>query len=153
MYNATNSYKEQYQFKLLKGEKNVKIFGKCVKMFKQNYFCRGLNTVLKEFHTNHCINPLKEKYHKLFEEKEFDYWAKRPIIKEFLLYSALDVKYEFDAYNNLKNELKKVLMNFYEIKDINENNIDLIILLISCGNHNSACKIYEEIKKKLETKE
>ena len=65
-----------------------------------------------------------------------------------MLYSALDVKYEFDTYNNLKNELKKVLINFYEIKDISEDNIDLIILLISCGNHNSACKTYEDIKQK-----
>ena len=63
-----------------------------------------------------------------------------------MLYSALDVKYEFDIYNNLKNELKKVLTNFYEIKDIIEDNIDLIILLISSGNHNSACKTYEDIK-------
>ena len=57
-----------------------------------------------------------------------------------MLYSALDVKYEFDTYNNLKNELKKVLTNFYEIKDMSEDIIDLIILLISSGNHNNACK-------------
>ena len=148
LYNAVNSYKELYQYKILKGEKNEKNFNKTIKLFKQNYFCKGLNTVLKKFHTNHCYNPLKDKYHKLFEEKEFDYWAKRPIIQEFLLYSALDVKYEFDTYNNLKNELKKILINFYEIKDISEDNIDLIILLISCGNHNSACKTYEDIKQK-----
>ena len=152
LYNATNSYKDQYQYKISKGDKNEKNFNKRVKLFKQNYYCKGLNTVLKKFHTNHCYNPLKDKYHKLFEEKEFDYWATRPIIQEFLLYSALDVKYEFDTYNNLKNELKKVLMNFYDIKDISEDNIDLIILLISYGNLNSACKMYEEVKKKLETK-
>ena len=121
-------------------------------MCKQNYFCKGLNAVLKEFHTNHKFNPLKEKYHKLFEEKDFDYWAKRPIIREFLLYSALDVKYEFDTYNNLKNELKKILINFYEIKDISEDNINLIILLISCGNHIIACKKYKEVRKILESK-
>ena len=151
LYNATNSYKEQYQYKILKGEKDDKIFNKCIKLCKQNYFSRGLNTVLKEFHTNHCFNPLKEKYHKLFDETKFDHWAQRPIIQEFLLYSALDVKYEFDTYNNLKNELKKVLINFYEIKDISEDNIDLIILLISCGNHITACQMYEEVKK-LESK-
>ena len=151
LYNATNSYKEQYQYKILKGEKDDKIFNKCIKLCKQNYFSRGLNTVLKESHTNHCFNPLKEKYHKLFDETKFDHWAQRPIIQEFLLYSALDVKYEFDTYNNLKNELKKVLINFYEIKDISEDNIDLIILLISCGNHISACQMYEEVKK-LESK-
>ena len=146
LYNATNSYKELYQYKISKEEKNEKNFYKYVKLFKQNYFCKGLNTVLKKFHTNHCFNPLKDKYHKLFEEKEFDYWAKRPIIQEFLLYSALDVKYEFDTYTNLKNELKKVLSNFYEKKDMSEDIIDLIILLISSGNHNNACKTYEDSK-------
>ena len=40
----------------------------------------------------------------------------------------MDVKYEYDTYNNLKNELKKILINFYEIKDIREENIDFIIL-------------------------
>ena len=69
-----------------------------------------------------------------------------------MLYSALDVKYEFDTYNNLKNELKKVLMNFYKIKDIIEDDIDFIILLISCGNHITACQMYEEIKKLESTK-
>ena len=149
LYNAVNSYKEQYQFKILKGDKNEKNFNQCFKLCKQNYYFKGLNTVLKEFHTNHCINPLKDKYHKLFKEKEFEYWAQRPIINEFLLYSALDVKYEFDTYNNLKNELKKILMKFYEINDINENNIDLVILLISFWNHKEACNSFKDIKSKL----
>ena len=85
---------------------------------------------------------MKNKYHQLFNEKDFYYLTQRPIDEEFLLYSALDVKYEFDTYNNLKNKLKKILENFYEINNINENNIDLIILLISCSNHNSACENY-----------
>ena len=152
LYNAVNSYKEQYQFKNVKGEKNENLFNKCLNLCKQNYYFKGLNTVLKKFHSNHCFNPLKDKYHKLFKEKEFEYWAQRPIIQEFLLYSALDVKYEYDTYNNLKNELKKVLSNFYEIKEISENNIDLIILLISCLNHNIACESFRSIKNKEEIK-
>ena len=145
-----NSYREQYQFKLLKGEKDEKDFNKCIKLCRQNYFFKGLNTVLKNYHSEHCINPLKNKYHKIFEEHPFEYWAQRPILQEFLLYSALDVKYEYNTYNNLRNELKKILINFYEIKDINDindNNIDLIILLISCGNHNASCDSYEKRKK------
>ena len=106
---------------------------------RQKYFSKGLNTVLKEYHSKKCINPLKEKYHKLFTEKDFYYWTQRPIIEEFLLYTALDVKYEFDTYNNLKNKLIEVLKEFYEINDISENNIDLIILLISYPNHDAAC--------------
>ena len=125
---------------------------KCINICKQNYFFKGLNTVLEEYHSKHHCNPLKKKYHKLFEEYDFDYWAQRPIIQEFLLYSALDVKYEYDTYNNLKNELKKILINFYEIKDINEDSIDLIILLISCGNQIHACKMYEEVRNIFESK-
>ena len=104
-----------------------------------------MNTVLKEYPSKNCFNPLKDKYHKLFKEKNFDYWTQRPIIEEFLLYSALDVKYEFDTYHNLKIKLKKLLEDFYEMNDISHDNIDLIILLISCSNHNVACDKYINI--------
>ena len=143
LYNAVNSFQEQYKFKISE-EKDEKKFNKCLKFCKQNFYCKGLNTVLKNFHSNNCINPLKEKYHKLFKEKEYEYWAKRPIIKEFLLYSALDVKYEFDTYNNLKNCLKNVFINFYGMEEIENNNIDLVILLISCRNHKAACNDFKK---------
>ena len=140
LYNAVNSYMKQNEFKILtKKEKNVKDFMKYLNICRQNYFSKGLNTVLKQYHSKNSFNPLKEKYHKLFEEKDFEYWIKRPIVEEFLLYSALDVKYEFDTYNNLKNKLVDVLKDFYEINDINENKIDVIILLISFPNQNAAC--------------
>ena len=139
LYNAVNSYKEQYHLKILNDEKDEKAFKNCLTICKQKFFFKGLNTVLKEYHSKHCFNPLKDKYHTIFKEKEFDYWTQRPIIQEFLLYSALDVKYEYDTYNNLKIELKKILIKYYGIDDINENNIDLIILLISYGNHVAAC--------------
>ena len=130
LYNTVNSFNAQYELKILNKEKNEKDFRQCLNMCKQNYYFKGLNTVLKEYHSKNCFNPLKDKYHKLFKEKDFNFWAQRPIIEEFLLYSALDVKYEFDTYNNLRNKLKKVLENFYEINDVNQNNIDLVILLI-----------------------
>ena len=149
LYNAVNSYKEMYQFKILNDKKDIKTFKNCLNICKTNYYFKGLNTVLKEYHSKHCFNPLKDKYHKLFKQKPFEYWAKRPIIQEFLLYSALDVKYEYDSYNNLKNELKKILIKFYEVNDISENNIDLIILLISYGNHFAACNNYINIVNKI----
>ena len=140
LYNAVNSYEKQLEFKKIPNEeKKLKNFTKCLSTCKINYYYKGLNTVLKDCHSKNCINPLKTKYHQLFSEKDFDYWTQRPIMEEFLLYTALDVKYEFDAYNNLKIKLKKVLEDFYEIKGMSENNIDLIILLISSPNHNSAC--------------
>ena len=142
LYNAINSFNAQYELKILNKEKNEKDFRQCLNMCKQNYYFKGLNTVLKEYHSKNCFNPLKDKYHKLFKEKDFYYWAQRPIIEEFLLYSALDVKYEFDTYNNLRNKLKKILENFYEIDNVSQNNIDLVILLISCSNHNVACDKY-----------
>ena len=140
LYNVVNSYEKQHEFKKIsKEEKSPKNFIKCLNVCKQNYYMRGLNTVLKEYHSKNVSNPLKSKYHKLFDEKDFYFWTQRPIDKEFLLYAALDVKYEFDAYNNLKNKLKTILENLYNINNISENNIDLIILLISCPNHISAC--------------
>ena len=149
LYNAVNSYEKQNEFKKMSiEEKKPKNFMKCLNYCKANYYYKGLNTVLKEYHSKNCINPLKTKYHQLFNEKDFDYWIQRPIIEEFLFYSALDVKYEFDAYNNLKIKLKKIFEDFYEIKDISDNNIDLIILLISFPNHNYACnKHLNNIKK------
>ena len=143
LYNEINSYQEQYKFKISEG-KDKKEFNKCIKFCKQNFYCKGLNTVLKSVHSKNCINPLKEKYHKLFKEKEYQYWAKRPIIKELLLYLALYVKYEFDIFINLKNNLKNILIEFYELEDIEENNIDLIILLISCWNHKTACENFKK---------
>ena len=142
LYNAVNSYNKQYELKISNKEKNEKDFKQCLNICKQNFYFKGLNTVLKEYHSKNCFNPLKDKYHKLFKEKNFDYWTQRPIIEEFLLYSALDVKYEFDTYHNLKIKLKKLLEDFYEINDISHDNIDLIILLISCSNHKVACDKY-----------
>ena len=149
LYNAVNSYKEQNQFKLLNIEKNEQDFKKCLNLCKQNYYYKGLNTVLNNYHSKHCINPLKDKYHKMFSEQSLDYWIKRPIEKEFLLYSALDVKYQYNTYVNLKNDLKKILINFYEINNITDNNIELLILLISCSNHNEACDLFMKRKKEL----
>lgn len=48
--------------------------------------------------------------------------------------------------------MKKILINFYEVKDISEDNIDMIILLISSGNHINAYKNYEEVRKILDCK-
>ena len=145
LYNAVNSYNKQYELKISNKEKNEKDFKQCFNTCKQNFYSKGLNTILKEYHSKNCFNPLKDKYHKLFKEKNFDYWTQRPIIEEFLLYSARDVKYEFDTYHNLKIKLKKLLEDFYEMNDISHDNIDLIILLISCSNHNVACDKYINI--------
>ena len=142
LFNAVNSYKEQNKHKNC----DLKSFNECLNLCKKNYYFKGLNRVLELFHSKNCFNPLKVKYHKLFNEKPFEYWAQRPILKEFLLYSALDVKYEYDTYNNLKKELKNVLMNYYSLDDISENNIDLMILLISYSNHNAACNSYQKLK-------
>ena len=48
LYDETNSYQEQYKFKISEG-KDKKEFNKCIKFCKQNFYCKGLNTVLKKF--------------------------------------------------------------------------------------------------------
>jgi len=149
LFNAVNSYKELSKHKNC----DLKSFNECLNLCKKNYYFKGLNKVLELFHSKNYSNPLKDKYHKLFKEKPFEYWAARPIIKEFLLYSALDVKYEYDTYFNLRKELKNVLMNFYSLDDISENNIDLMILLISYSNHNAACSSYQKLEEESKKKD
>ena len=149
LFNAVNSYKELSKHKNC----DLKSFNECLNLCKKNYYFKGLNKVLELFHSKNYSNPLKDKYHKLFKEKPFEYWAARPIIKEFLLYSALDVKYEYDTYFNLRKELKNVLMNFYSLDDISENNIDLMILLISYSNHIAACSSYQKLEEESKKKD
>ena len=51
----------------------------------------------------------EQKFHKLFKEKENNILFRRPIEKDLLYYSALDVIYLYDTFVNMKNILKNVL--------------------------------------------
>ena len=122
---------------------NINEFKHLLNHFETKYIYQGLNTVLYEYHPFHCINELKTKYHALFQTSPLSEWIKRPILEEFLYYSVLDVKYEYETYMNLRNDLKKIIEQFYNINELNENTLDLIILLISCGHLRFACDKYK----------
>ena len=77
----------------------------------------------------------EQKFHKLFKEKENNILFRRPIEKDLLYYSALDVIYLYDTFVNMKNILKNVLEKFYENKiKLNEENLNVIIQIISSGH-------------------
>ena len=139
LYSAVKSFNDLLKFE----SNNINDFKNLLNNFESKYIFQGLNTVLYEYHPLHCINELKTKYHTLFHTSPLSKWIQRPILEEFLYYSVLDVKYEYETYMNLRNDLKKIIEQFYNINELNENTLDLIILLISCGHLRFACDKYK----------
>ncbi len=141
LYSAVKSFNDLLKFE----SNNINEFKHLLNHFESKYIYQGLNTVLYEYHPFHCINELKTKYHDLFQTSPLSEWIKRPILEEFLYYSVLDVKYEYETYMNLRNDLKKIIETFYNIKELKENILDLIINLISCGHLKFTCDKYKSI--------
>ena len=97
----------------------------------KNIFIIDVFLFIQEFHTQNK----EQKFHKLFKEKENNILFRRPIEKDLLYYSALDVIYLYDTFVNMKNILKNVLEKFYENKiKLNEENLNVIIQIISSGH-------------------
>ena len=133
-YSALKFFNEELNFKL-KNNKNSNDFDNLIKKNKHDNIFKGINNVLQEFHPQNKTNPLKQKFHKLFKEKENNILFRRPIEKDLLYYSALDVIYLYDTFVNMKNILKNVLEKFYENKILlNEENLNVIIQIISSGH-------------------
>ena len=64
----------------------------------------------------------------------------RPINEDFLLYSALDVKYLISSLDTMMKDLNKILNNFFpEIKNYD---IDLILRILS-NDHLKLCCRFE----------
>ena len=116
-YSALKFFNEELNFKL-KNNKNSNDFDNLIKKNKHDNIFKGINNVLQEFHPQNKTNPLKQKFHKLFKEKENNILFRRPIEKDLLFYSALDVIYLYDTFVNMKNILKNVLEKFYEMMRI-----------------------------------
>ena len=139
LYSAVKTFNDMIKFE----SNNINDFKHLLNNCESKYSFRGLNTVLYEYHPLHCINELKTKYHSLFHSSPFSEWIKRPILEEFLYYSALDVKYEYETYINLRNNLKEIIGKFYNINELKENILDLIIKLISSEHLKFACDKYK----------
>jgi len=100
----------------------------------------GLNKVLENFESSKNINHLKEKMQQLFgsEKSQEEYFLKRPIDQDFLLYSALDVKYLHNSFSNMKKEIEKLLKAFYG-HNFDNKMMEIIIRLISTEHAKMSC--------------
>ena len=97
----------------------------------KNIFIIDVFSFIQEFHSQNK----EQKFHKLFKENENNILFRRPIEKDLLFYSALDVVYLYKTFVNMKNILKNVLEKFYENKILlNEENLNVIIQIISSGH-------------------
>ena len=149
IYSAVNSFNDQLQFKINTKNNNTSYeeFNSMINISKRFYCSKGINIVLNEYHPEHKINYLKDKYHELFEKEKKEYFTNRPIIEEFLLYSVMDVMYIYDTFINLKERLTNIIMKIYNITSISNNNIELIMLIISSGHIQNACNEYQKFIK------
>jgi hypothetical protein len=146
IYSAVNSFNDQLQFKINTKNNNTSYeeFNSMISISKRFYCSKGINIVLNEYHPEHKINYLKDKYHELFEKEKKEYFTNRPIIEEFLLYSVMDVMYMYDTFINLKERLTNIIMKIYNVTSISNNNIELIMLIISSGHIQNACNEYQK---------
>ena len=56
----------------------------------------------------------------------------------------MDVMYIYDTFINLKERLTNIIMRIYNITSIPNNNIELIMLIISSGHIQNACNEYQK---------
>jgi len=69
----------------------------------------GLNEILRSYGASHGINHLKAAMKKKFEEMPREYFLKRPLDKEYLIYSAKDVEDLVEVKNNIEARTTEIL--------------------------------------------
>jgi len=69
----------------------------------------GLNEILKAYGASHGINHLKAVMKKKFEEMPREYFLKRPLDKEYLIYSAKDVEDLIEVKYNIEAKILQLL--------------------------------------------
>jgi len=69
----------------------------------------GLNEILKAYGASHGINHLKAVMKKKFEEMPREYFLKRPLDKEYLIYSAKDVEDLIEVKGNIEAKILQLL--------------------------------------------
>ncbi len=104
-----------------------------------NYSSPGLNRILETYEPSKKTNYLKDKMHNLMSSNKYKYklFTERPLDKEFLLYSIMDVQYLITSLRNMEDELKKKISSFYP----DNNNLDyqLILRLLSDDHKKKYC--------------
>jgi len=99
----------------------------------------GLNKILESYEPNGQTNYLKEKMHELMGSLSMKnkLFTDRPINKEFLLYSAMDVKFLISSLKKMEEELKDKIIGFYP--DIKNINFDIILRMLSYDHKKTYC--------------
>jgi len=75
----------------------------------------GLNEVLKAYGASHGINHLKAVMKKKFEEMPRGYFLKRPLDKEYLVYSAKDVEDLIEVKQNIQIRILQILNKMIDL--------------------------------------
>lgn len=104
-----------------------------------NYSNPGLNKVLENYEPKGNVNYLKDKMHEIMGDSssKSTLFSERPINKDFLIYSAMDVKYLISSLEAMKTELKDVIKLFYP--DLKKIDIELFLRIISNDHLKSFC--------------
>jgi len=89
----------------------------------------GLNDIFSEYQVSHGINKLKHIMKKRFGSFPREYFLKRPIDKEFLVYSAKDVEDLVEAKNKVLVKMSEVLTKIFG--EIDELKVLMTALYIS----------------------
>lgn len=99
----------------------------------------GLNKVLEAYEPNGNVNYLKDKMHGLMGSLSMKHklFTNRPIDKDFLIYSAMDVKFLISSLKNMQEELKNKIIAFYP--DAKTLDLELICRVLSNGHMKSYC--------------
>jgi len=77
----------------------------------------GLNEVLKAYGASHGINHLKTEMKKKFEEMPREYFLKRPLNREYLIYSAKDVEDLVEVQKVMITKLSTLLQDLVNIQN------------------------------------
>jgi len=89
----------------------------------------GLNEILKTYNASHGINRLKDIMKKRFQDMPREYFLKRPIDKEILIYSARDVEDLVEMKEKIQAKLKSVLEDL--VGPIEDSRLELLIRKVS----------------------
>lgn len=90
----------------------------------------GLNEVLDKYQASHGLNKLKNIMKSRFGAVPIEYFLKRPIDKEFLVYSARDVEDLVEVKEKMEQELKELLKVFVG-GNLEEERVDLLCKKVS----------------------
>jgi len=77
----------------------------------------GLNEILKAYGASHGINHLKAVMKKKFEEMPREYFLKRPLDREYLVYSAKDVEDLIEVKHNIEAKILQIIEKMISLGD------------------------------------